>query len=106
MAYDRHFASSMSSNSSSLSWLTRCLYLFLYLAVACAGTSSATAAALAPGAVVGWGINNDNEAILPPGTTGVTAIAAGGYHSLVLKKDGTVVEWGYKLPGATPSRAT
>jgi alpha-tubulin suppressor-like RCC1 family protein len=27
--------------------------------------------------------------------TGVTAIAAGGYHSLVLKSDGTVWAWGY-----------
>jgi alpha-tubulin suppressor-like RCC1 family protein len=29
-----------------------------------------------------------------PGLTGVTAIAGGGYHSLVLKSDGTVWAWG------------
>jgi hypothetical protein len=31
---------------------------------------------------------------LPPGLSGVTAIAAGTYHSLALKSDGTVVAWG------------
>jgi len=31
---------------------------------------------------------------VPPGVSGVTAIAAGEYHSLALKSDGTVVGWG------------
>jgi len=30
----------------------------------------------------------------PAGLSGVTAIAAGGFHSLALKSDGTVVAWG------------
>ena len=30
---------------------------------------------------------------VPPGLSGVTAIAA-GYHNLALKNDGTVVAWG------------
>ena len=29
------------------------------------------------------------------GLTGVVAIAAGGYHSLALKSDDTIVGWGY-----------
>jgi alpha-tubulin suppressor-like RCC1 family protein len=31
---------------------------------------------------------------VPAGLSSVTAIAAGGYHSLALKSDGTVVAWG------------
>jgi Ca2+-binding RTX toxin-like protein len=31
----------------------------------------------------------------------VTAIAAGGYHNLALKEDGTVVAWGYNNDGQT-----
>ena len=32
---------------------------------------------------------------IPDDLTEVTAIAAGGYHSLALKLDGTFVGWGY-----------
>ena len=31
---------------------------------------------------------------VPAGLSGVTAIAAGGYHTVALKTDGTVVAWG------------
>ncbi|MGO9202898.1 MAG: hypothetical protein ACLQM8_20445 [Limisphaerales bacterium] len=44
-----------------------------------------------PGVVVAWG-----DQVMPyvaPGTR-FTAIAAGGYHDLALKSDGTVVAWG------------
>ncbi len=37
----------------------------------------------------------------PVGLSGVTAIAAGGYHSLALKQDGTVVAWGCNGYGQT-----
>jgi alpha-tubulin suppressor-like RCC1 family protein len=45
-----------------------------------------------PGIVVGWG-----SMVLPYVESGTrfTAIAAGGFHSLALKSDGTVVAWGY-----------
>ncbi len=37
----------------------------------------------------------------PTNLTGVAATAAGGYHSLALKSDGTVVGWGYNGSGQT-----
>lgn len=37
---------------------------------------------------------NAGQTIIPAGLTGIVAIAAGGYHNLVLKNDGTVVAWG------------
>ena len=47
------------------------------------------------GEVTAWGNNAYNQSEVPPGLTGVTAIAGGRYYSLALKSDGTVVDWGY-----------
>jgi hypothetical protein len=47
--------------------------------------------------VVGWGWGDYGQTTIPQptgGLSGVTAIAAGQYHSLALKSDGTVVGWG------------
>jgi alpha-tubulin suppressor-like RCC1 family protein len=41
------------------------------------------------------------ETTVPAGLSGVTAIAAGSYHSLALKSDGTVVAWGGNMNGQT-----
>jgi hypothetical protein len=49
--------------------------------------------------VVAWGYNVVGQSTIPAGLTGVTAISAGGYHSLALKNDGTVVAWGWNLLG-------
>ena len=38
---------------------------------------------------------------MPAGLTGVTAIAAGTFHSLALKSDGAVVGWGNNADGVT-----
>src|SRR3954468_23004031 len=49
------------------------------------------------GTVVAWGCESlppPTPCQVPPGLTGVTAIAAGRDHSLALKRDGTVVAWG------------
>lgn len=44
--------------------------------------------------IVGWGYNYFGQAGSPGGLTDVIAIAAGAYHNLALKGDGTVVAWG------------
>ncbi len=50
--------------------------------------------------VVAWGNVEVPEAYnVPDGLTGVVAIAAGGWHSLALKQDGTVVAWGENNQG-------
>ena len=51
--------------------------------------------------MVAWGYNNSGQTTVPPGLSNVVAIAAGGYHSLALQADGTVVAWGYNGYGQT-----
>jgi alpha-tubulin suppressor-like RCC1 family protein len=48
------------------------------------------------GTVVAWGCGTDDlgQCSVPSGLSGVTAIAAGYYHSLAVRGDGTVVAWG------------
>ena len=38
---------------------------------------------------------------MPAGLSGVTAIAAGGHHTVALKNDGTVVAWGFNVQDQT-----
>jgi hypothetical protein len=58
-----------------------------------------TAAAMASGEVIGWGLNNIGQVNIPAGLSGVTAIAAGTFHSLALKSDGEVIGWGRSVEG-------
>ena len=51
--------------------------------------------------VVAWGYNAHGQTTIPGGLTGVTAIAAGGFHTVALKSDGTVVAWGRNNHGQT-----
>jgi alpha-tubulin suppressor-like RCC1 family protein len=44
--------------------------------------------------MVAWGSNSNGQISGVVGLSGVTAIAAGDWHSLALKSDGTVVSWG------------
>ena len=57
------------------------------------------------GTVVGWGppIWGDNGAVtnVPAGLSGVRAIAAGDYHALALRSNGTVAVWGGNEYGQT-----
>ena len=68
-------------------------------------------AVLSNGTVWSWGFNQDGELgngttnspkptpLAISGLTGITAVAAGQYHSLALKNDGTVWAWGYNSNG-------
>jgi hypothetical protein len=53
------------------------------------------------GTVVVWGDDSYGQTNVPAGLTGVTAIAAGGRHTVALKCDGTVVAWGDNSYGQT-----
>jgi hypothetical protein len=47
-----------------------------------------------PVLVTAWGLNGDGQAQVRADVTQVKAIAAGAYHSLALRADGSVVTWG------------
>ncbi len=83
-------------------------------AALCLGGPTAASAAQRPaGSVLAWGWNTYGQlwdgtttdsstpvpVDLPPGTH-VTAISAGGYHSLALTSAGSVLAWGYNEFGA------
>ena len=71
-----------------------CTLAVLSLALAVA---PGAAREMSVGTVVAWGCGGGNDAgqcTVPAGLSGVTAIAAGVYHSLAVKSDGTVVAWG------------
>jgi alpha-tubulin suppressor-like RCC1 family protein len=44
--------------------------------------------------ITAWGYNNSGQTIIPGGLSNVVAVAAGGFHSLALNVDGTVIAWG------------
>ena len=84
--------------------------------VAVAGGGYHGLALKSDGTVVGWvGTNtlviqdnrtnsvspNDGAGIVPTNLSNVVAIAGGGFHSLALKSDGTVVAWGLTNSGQT-----
>ena len=60
-----------------------------------------TVNAASGGTVVAWGYNGQGQTNVPAGLSGMTAIAAGDYHTVALKSDGTVVAWGWNDYGQT-----
>ena len=65
--------------------------------------STVTAAAIAraeppQGDIVAWGDNSYGQTSVPAPNSGYVGLAAGGYHSLGLKADGSVVAWGCGIP--------
>ena len=51
--------------------------------------------------VVAWGYNNYGQTNVPPGLSNVVAVAAGYYHNVALRADGSVAAWGYNSYGQT-----
>jgi PKD repeat protein len=49
--------------------------------------------------VAGWGAPTDGAATPPPGLNGVRSVAAGRFHSLALRENGTVLAWGANTNG-------
>jgi alpha-tubulin suppressor-like RCC1 family protein len=75
-------------------------HFFTLLLILCAWLAAGTAQAATPGMVVAWGDNGSGVTTVPVAAqSGVTAIAAGSYHIVVLKNDSSVVMWG--SPGIT-----
>ena len=68
--------------------------------IRCAGRLAIEAAppGLAAGAGSGWGRNTLDQAMVPSNVA-FTALAAGLFHSVGLKADGTVSAWGYNVLG-------
>ena len=74
------------------------LFIFVAMVVAFLPRAVAQNTSHTPGTVISWG-----WLVIPytyPGTL-FTKIAAGGYHDLALKSDGTVVAWGDNSSGAS-----
>lgn len=92
-------------------------------AVAVAAGQAHALALKADGTVVAWGASNVQKWVVPPGIyvnaaygqldvpfglTGVVAVAAGSFHNLALKSDGTLAAWGLNDAGqaSVPAAAT
>ena len=80
-------------------------YWYRVRAYNCSGNSEFSNAAAAttlqppcPSTIVQWGESLTN---LPSGMDGVVAVAAGIFHNLALKNDGTVMGWGNDSSGAS-----
>ena len=53
--------------------------------------------------MVFWGGYGLIRGSVPPGLTSVVAIATGDYHSLALRRNGTVIAWGLNTAGQSTS---
>ena len=75
---------------------------FTLLLLLGAGFGATPAQAASSGTVLAWGNNYDGQTTVPVAAqSGVTAIAAGGNHTVALKSDGSVVAWGFNGFGQT-----
>jgi alpha-tubulin suppressor-like RCC1 family protein len=58
------------------------------------GVVTSSSASLKVWPLLGWGRDDYSQADIPAGFSNVTAVAAGLYHGLALRADGTVAAWG------------
>lgn len=58
------------------------------------GTVTSSNANLTVYGIIGWGQNGSGQLNVPADLTNVIALAAGDYHVLALRSDGSVVAWG------------
>ncbi|MGD0258562.1 MAG: GH116 family glycosyl-hydrolase [Verrucomicrobiota bacterium] len=70
------------------------------------GIEIARTAFTAPPGVAGAGDNSFGQCALPLAATNIIAVAAGAWHSLALRTDGTVVAWGDDWDGQCDVPAT
>jgi alpha-tubulin suppressor-like RCC1 family protein len=72
------------------------------------GTITQVVAEVSVTEVLAWGDNGSQQIEVPIGTTKIASLAAGGDHSLALRRDGTVFAWGDNFFGqsSVPSEAT
>ena len=76
-------------------WRSPTKHFLTLLLLVSAWLRASTAQAQAPVAVAAWGWNGYGQTNVPVAAqSGVTAIAAGGAHTVALKNDSTVVAWG------------
>jgi Cadherin-like beta sandwich domain/Putative Ig domain/Regulator of chromosome condensation (RCC1) repeat/Viral BACON domain len=78
------------------------LFLTVHAAVAAPEISVEPPAEITVGGpVVAWGYGAFGQTSAPDDLSGVRAIAAGGFHTVALKRNGAVVTWGDHLYGQT-----
>jgi len=70
------------------------------------GSAMSDTVFLSVGEVIAWGYNGLIATNLPFGLTNITAIAAGDFHSLALRADGTVIAWGERAGTNVPTGLT
>ena len=54
-----------------------------------------------PSAVAAWGDNSGGQSAVPPNLGDIVAVAGGDYHSIALRRNGTLLGWGYNGDGQT-----
>jgi alpha-tubulin suppressor-like RCC1 family protein len=58
------------------------------------GSATSAVATLSFSPVICWGQNDRGQTLVPPSATNVVGLAAGDYHLVALRGDGTVLAWG------------
>ena len=61
-----------------------------------------TLAVLPDGSLIGRGDNSSGALSIPPGATNVVSVATVAYESLLLRTDGTVIEWNNSTTNTHP----